>query len=111
MSGKGDVVRSFVRAERERRGWSLRRLARESDIHVSALSRLESGESDPTMTVLDRLSRAFGVPVIVLLGEESHPSDLSAEEQELLSHYRTLPDGDRREILGIVKGLTISRRA
>lgn len=39
-----------IRELRERRGWSLDRLARESDVDIGNLSRIERGEQEPSVT-------------------------------------------------------------
>ena len=55
---KGIAAR--VRTEREVRKWSLADLAKHADVSKAMISKIERGESSPTMAVLGRLCR--GVP-------------------------------------------------
>jgi transcriptional regulator with XRE-family HTH domain len=50
-----------VRQLRERKGVSLRELARRSGVGVATLSRIESGEANPRMSTLLQLADALGV--------------------------------------------------
>ena len=50
-----------LRAERERRGWTLSRLAERAGVHKSTVSRLEAGETAPTYTTVVALESALGL--------------------------------------------------
>jgi transcriptional regulator with XRE-family HTH domain len=50
-----------VRQLRERKGVSLRELARRSSVGGATLSRIESGEANPRMSTLLQLADALGV--------------------------------------------------
>ncbi|MGR3376895.1 helix-turn-helix domain-containing protein [Salipiger abyssi] len=56
-----------IRAERDRRGWSLTDLAERSAVSRAMINRIERGESSPTASVLGRLSGAFGLTMSELL--------------------------------------------
>ncbi|MCF4136847.1 MFS transporter [Streptomyces sp. Tue 6430] len=56
-----------VRAERERRGWTLNELAEASGVSRAMIHRIERGESSPTAVVLGKLSAAFRLSVSSLL--------------------------------------------
>jgi len=56
-----------VRAERERRDWSLADLAARSGVSRAMISKIERGEASPTAVLLGRLSAAFGVTLSQLL--------------------------------------------
>ena len=53
----------FLRAERERRGWSQSRVARNAEMEQSYLSRIERGvgAAFPEPDVIERLAGVFGV--------------------------------------------------
>jgi transcriptional regulator with XRE-family HTH domain len=56
------MLGTWVRAERERRGWSQARLARELDIAQPYLSRLEQGKQEnPGGKLLAAIARVFGI--------------------------------------------------
>ncbi|MEV6616971.1 XRE family transcriptional regulator [Streptomyces sp. NPDC051051] len=70
-----------VRAERERRGWTLNELAEASGVSRAMIHRIERGESSPTAVVLGKLSAAFRLSVSSLLAlaeGEAHGSDGTA---------------------------------
>jgi transcriptional regulator with XRE-family HTH domain len=58
-----------VKAERERRGWSLTDLADNSGVSRAMIHKIERGESSPTATLLARLSGAFDMSMSQLLEE------------------------------------------
>lgn len=57
-----------LRAVREARGWSRKRLARAARVHVSAVSLWERGRFEPKASSLARLARALAVTADDLLG-------------------------------------------
>ena len=58
-----------LREERTRAGLTLEQLAQRSDLSTAHLSRLESGDRQPSVAALISLSRALGVSMSTLLGE------------------------------------------
>jgi transcriptional regulator with XRE-family HTH domain len=53
---------------RKAKGWSRYELAKRARISRVYVTKLETGRSDPTVGMLQRLARALGVPVTELLG-------------------------------------------
>src|SRR5271166_2162339 len=62
-------IAESVRDARARAGLTLDQVAQRTDLSVAHLSRLESGERQPSVAALIALSRALGVPMSTLLGE------------------------------------------
>jgi DNA-binding XRE family transcriptional regulator len=58
-----------LREERARSGLTLEQLAQRADLSTAHLSRLESGDRQPSVAALLSLSRALGVSMSTLLGE------------------------------------------
>src|ERR1700728_3454798 len=58
-----------LREERTRAGLTLEQLAQRAELSTPYLSRLESGERQPSVAALLALSRALGVSMSTLLGE------------------------------------------
>ncbi len=58
-----------LKALRERKGLSLRKLADVAGVHYVSLVRLEGRAFDPRLSTLRKLAKALGVSVSVLLGE------------------------------------------
>jgi XRE family transcriptional regulator, regulator of sulfur utilization len=59
-----------LRAWREKRGKTLRALAKEAGVGLATLVRLEAGAFDPRLSTLRKLAKALNVSVCALLGEE-----------------------------------------
>lgn len=64
-----------VRAERERRRWTLTQLADASGVSRAMVHRIERGESSPTAVVLGKLSGAFRISVSSLLAMAEEATD------------------------------------
>jgi DNA-binding XRE family transcriptional regulator len=58
-----------LREERTRAGLTLEQVAQRADLSTAHLSRLESGDRQPSVAALISLSRALGVSMSTLLGE------------------------------------------
>lgn len=66
MDVRERLGRNMRRLRREKH-WSQEDLAHEADLHRTYVSDLERVARNPTITVVDRLARAFGVPIGQLL--------------------------------------------
>jgi transcriptional regulator with XRE-family HTH domain len=71
----GAAMRHRLRAERERRGVSLRKLAADVGISASALSQIETGRSRPSVTTLYALVSALGLSLDALFADEGAAPD------------------------------------
>lgn len=71
----GLLVREFgaaVRRLRETAGWSQEQLAEHAGLNRSYVGEIERGSAIASIVTLDKLARAFGVPVERLLGRAGH---------------------------------------
>ncbi|WP_295815202.1 helix-turn-helix transcriptional regulator [uncultured Deinococcus sp.] len=79
-----------LRQFRLERSKSLRETARDADISVTYLSKLEGDEGNPTLDVLIRLARLYGVAVEDLtagvMGDQAAPT-LEASLQRFIDEY------------------------
>lgn len=64
-----------LRQEREKRGWSLKKVAKEINITSVMVSMLESGKRKPSYEVLVRLEDLFGLPHRELFAEAEDDDD------------------------------------
>lgn len=71
---------AILRGARERAGLSQRELARRSGVPHSVISAIETGQRDPSVSLLDRLLGALGER---LVSEASVPSDPDPRGEEL----------------------------
>ncbi|MGN6793977.1 MAG: helix-turn-helix domain-containing protein [Streptosporangiaceae bacterium] len=58
-----DQLGATVRAQREQRGLTIASLARRVGVSAAAVSQIESGTVQPSLTTLRKLAAALGVPV------------------------------------------------
>jgi len=63
------TIAQSLRDERTRAGLTLEQLAQRAELSTAHLSRLESGDRQPSVAALIALSRALGVSMSTLLGE------------------------------------------
>ncbi len=63
------TIADSLREERTRAGLTLEQLAQRAELSTAHLSRLESGDRQPSVAALIALSRALGVSMSTLLGE------------------------------------------
>ncbi len=82
---------------RQERGLSLRGLARGCGLSVNAISRIERGETSPTVTSLQRLAKALDVPITEFFKASPERSTILVREHQRL---RTRGEGVVIESLG-----------
>jgi transcriptional regulator with XRE-family HTH domain len=70
-------IAESLREERLRAGLTLDQLAQRADLSTAHLSRLESGDRQPSVAALISLARALGVSLSWLLGEHRPGSPIS----------------------------------
>ena len=87
-----------LRALRSERGWSQGELAERIGVHLTHVSRVETGKYTPGLEFVVEAARAFGITVDQLVSE--HPDDLQEvrlEDKELSERIRLLESLDERD--------------
>lgn len=56
-----------IKRLRHEKGWSQEAFADEADIHRTYISDIERGARNPTITIIEKLARPFGVKPSILL--------------------------------------------
>lgn len=82
MSDEAPKVGARIRALRSERDLSLRGLADQSGVSANAISRIERGESSPTVSSLHRLARALGVHITQLFDAGPERATVVMRSQE-----------------------------
>jgi transcriptional regulator with XRE-family HTH domain len=90
-------VGEWIRRIRVRKGLSQRALALESGLSANAISRIERGESSPTVTSLHRIAAALEVPIVDFFETGTQLSKVLVRKGERL---RTRGEGVLIESLG-----------
>lgn len=99
MSAKKEpLVGQRIRALREKRGLSLRKLAELCGLSINAISRIERGENSPTVSSLHQLASALEVPITDFFMSEHEQSIVFVKGEDRLLTER---DGMAIESLGI----------
>lgn len=93
-----------VRRLRDLRGMSRTLFASQSKVSVPHIARLEAGQGNVSVLVLDRLARALGVPLEVMLADADDDDEGSTERSLLIEFIRKQPAAAlpalRRALLG-----------
>lgn len=77
-----DIGRA-IKLCRSQRGWTLRELSQHAGIAVSHLSMIERSQRDASMTAMQSLANAFGMPLNVLIFLAADPNELRGISNEL----------------------------
>ncbi|MCI9600224.1 MAG: helix-turn-helix transcriptional regulator [Lachnospiraceae bacterium] len=88
---------------RTEKGFSVYRLAKVSDISENYIHKIEKGESQPSVYILEKLLSCLGTTPAEFLNENSavmYPSDF---ERELVETVRVLPKEKADAVLHIAK--------
>jgi transcriptional regulator with XRE-family HTH domain len=85
-----------VRAERERRGWTLADLAERSGVSKAMISKVERGAASPTAALLGRLSGALNMTLSELLTVAEQPEDPTLARRDAQPTWRDPDTGYRR---------------
>lgn len=97
-----------VRAFRNKLGITASDLARAADLSLGMLSKIENGVTSASLTTLQRLSKALGVPVTSLFRrfEERRDAVFVSAGQGLLIERRGTRAGHQYQLLGHTGGLS-----
>lgn len=79
-------IAESLREERTRAGLTLEQLAQRAELSTAHLSRLESGDRQPSVAALIALSRALGVSMSTLLGERRGAPAIATYPQGTPTH-------------------------
>lgn len=82
---------SHLKQIRENQLLSITKLAKRSGLSQSFVCRLESGEKQPTLETLRKLSEGLGISLGELLGEEMLNEPKSPKINQIISNIRKLP--------------------
>ena len=88
---------------RNKRGWSIYKLAEESGITQSTLANMFSRGTLPSLTTLKQLCDAFGITMAQFF--ESDSNGFSDEEQLIISNYRKLENQEKEVIKKLLESI------
>ena len=93
------------------KGWSVYRLAKESDIAYSSLNNMLLRNTQPTIFSLEKLCKGLGITLSEFFNEEVATDyqfrlQLSEKEYEIVTMYRTLQTNEQQLLYAYLQGLT-----
>lgn len=97
-----DIPNRF-RKLRTDKGFSVYRLSKESDVSENYIHKIERGENQPSVYILEKLLSCLGTALPEFLNEDTevmYPSDF---ERELLESIRVLPKEKAQALLQMAK--------
>lgn len=91
---------------REQRGWDQKRLASESQVNPSVISRLERGvQQDFKLSVVLAIARALNIDISTIVQQDEYETDVVEDLQVAIRRCVIQPHTVQRQIAGMINGL------
>ena len=97
-----DIPNRFQKL-RSDKGFSVYRLSKESAVSENYIHKIERGENQPSVYILEKLLSCLGVTLPEFLNEDSEAMYPSVFERELLENARVLPKEKAQALLQMAK--------
>ena len=99
---------------RKERGWSQSDLARKIGVHTGHISRIEHDKANPSIEVLRKMTRAFGINADYLLDENvGEPSPVEIKDKSLaekLKLIEELGEDDKKTIINVIESILTKKK-
>ena len=94
-----------IRQARKARNWTQEQLAGSIGTTQQTINRWESGQTEPKISDLKKISNALGITLSFLLGldEIEESENLTEDERELVGYFRQLPPNGKHAVLAGLK--------
>lgn len=92
-----------LKALRKARGWSQADLAHRTGVHITHVSRVETGKYLPAIDFVMKTAKAFGVSLDQLLGDLEEQPEITIEDKDLAERVRLLESLAKDERDALVK--------
>ena len=97
-------VKDRLKALMDERGWTMYRLAKESDIAWTTIRNMYVRNTEPSIQTLESLCRGMGMTLVQFFDEDNEMG-LSAEQIRLLQQWSRLQDKDKHLVQELVDSL------
>ena len=97
-----DIPNRFQKLRTDK-GFSVYRLSKESDVSENYIHKIERGENQPSVYILEKLLSCLGVTLSEFLNDNAEIMYLSDFERDLLESVRVLPKEKATAILHMAK--------
>ena len=90
-----------IKQARKARNWTQDQLAQTIGTTQQTINRWESGQTEPKVSDLRKISNALGITLSFLLGldEIGESESLSTDEKKLIEYFRQLPPSGKHAVL------------
>lgn len=99
---------------RKEKAWSQSDLSERVGVHVAHLSRLENGKSQPSIELLWKLAKAFGVTTDFLLDDNvDEISPVSVKNRPLMERLQMvekLEDKERETVINVIDAMLTKKK-
>ena len=88
----------------KQRNWSAYRLGKESGLSQSTLAHVFRKDSEPTISTLETICKAFGITLSQFFAEGDYVS-LTPDQQDILNQWAMLTGEQKRLIRGLIANM------
>ena len=88
----------------EERGWTIYRLAKESDVAWTTIRNMFARNTEPSITTLEALCKGLGITLVQFFDIEN-AMGLSPDQQKLMQQWSQLNDKDKHLITELIGSL------
>lgn len=89
---------------KDKKGWSINRLAKEADLSQSTVSNLFNRDYIPTIHTLEKICGAFGITLSYFFAEGEMVS-VTEQQKELLEIWLSLNPEQQENMLKLIKSM------
>ena len=97
-------VKERIEQQMAKRNWSIYRLGKESGLSQSTLAHVFREESEPTISTLTTICKAFGMTLSQFFADDDFIA-LTDEQQELLDKWAALSDEQKKLVSDLMSNL------
>lgn len=107
-------IASNIKRLREQKGLLQKEVAAEMKLGVSHYSKIENGQREASVSLLDKLAKSYGITIddIVNMGDEI-PSDIVLEDKTTSEQMRLIAELDERDrsiVFGMIETMLTKKR-
>ena len=95
---------------RTERGWTVYRLAKESGLSESTVSKWFSNDIVPTIPVLEQICEAFNISLSIFF-DASNLVEVTPDFKEVFENWTALTEQEKQSVTGIIKSYIMKNKA
>lgn len=95
-----------IETMRKKRGWSEYELSKKTDIPQSTISSWYRKDQIPALHSLEKICKAFDLPLSVMVAETDHLTQLSPEDHQILNLFQCMNSQQKTSLLQLLKSFS-----